>query len=103
MRNKGSSAKEAILAQAALPDLSELTAEDQAKVVKMQASARGYLARKQVLGMKSGATPDIDSMPELPDLAAFDEQDQQKILRIQAAARGHITRKVGGMRNRGLL
>jgi hypothetical protein len=82
----------AAMAGEELPDLSLLTPEEQASVVKMQASARGYSARKKVQEMKDGpkVVGSVDK-PEL-DLSAFSVEEEAQIIKIQAAARGHLTR-----------
>ena len=82
----------AAMAGEELPDLSLLTPEEQASVVKMQASARGYLARKKVQAIRDG--PKVVGSPEKPelDLSAFTAEEEAQIVKIQAAARGHLSR-----------
>ena len=82
----------AAMAGEELPDLSLLTPEEQASVVKMQASARGYLARKRVQEMKEPKVVGTAEEPQL-DLSAFTADEEAQIVKIQAAARGHLTRQ----------
>eukprot|EP00227_Mantoniella_beaufortii_P019466 CAMPEP_0197584104 /NCGR_PEP_ID=MMETSP1326-20131121/6810_1 /TAXON_ID=1155430 /ORGANISM="Genus nov. species nov., Strain RCC2288" /LENGTH=1093 /DNA_ID=CAMNT_0043148417 /DNA_START=227 /DNA_END=3508 /DNA_ORIENTATION=+ len=88
-----------------IPDLSLLTADEQASVVKMQASVRGYLARKRVAGMKevgdrlsTGGEIGLvvvggGSSAEVLDLTAFTPEEEEQVVKIQTAARGHLRMK----------
>ena len=82
-----------------LPNLEEFSAEDQAKVVKMQAQSRGYITRKHMAEKKAAApsagAPDDDNGNDdgLPNLEEFSAEDQAKIVKMQAQGRGYITRK----------
>merc|ERR1719272_822595 len=77
-----------------LPELSSFDAAQTAQVTKIQAGARGHLARKQAASkqqeQRQVAAADIH---ELPDLASFSKEDTAKLTKIQAGARGHLERK----------
>merc|ERR1719265_1157978 len=94
-------AEEQVAASDELPDLSSYSAEDTAKITKIQANARGLNVRKQAEGWGS-AKPSAAEQPEeaadaapgqLPDLAPFSAEDTAKITKIQANARGMNVRK----------
>jgi hypothetical protein len=82
-----------------LPDLSKFSEEERAKIVKMQAAGRGYIARKEVAERQKAATnestlaPVDDGSESLPDLSKFSEEERAKIVKMQAAGRGYIARK----------
>merc|ERR1719199_1964308 len=63
-----------------LPQLSSFSHDDAAKVTKLQAQARGRLARKQMAEQKSPKSTKDD----LPDLNSFSQNDKAKLTHIQA-------------------
>ena len=73
-----------------LPDLSALSEEDQRRIVQMQASARGYLARKQLASSRhTGATPPL---PEIPEIENMSDTDAAAIIALQASVKAHLKR-----------
>jgi len=77
-------------AQQGLPDLRTFSTADTAKVTKIQAGARGLLARKQSRVLRGNSEKPEEG---LPDLNAFSQDDTAKVTKIQAGARGLLTRK----------
>ena len=91
-----------------LPDLSTITADEEQRIVKLQANAKGYLHRKKMKaqlaakleesGMAAEEAADtaaaaVESGADLPDLASFSAEDAEQITKIQANARGFLQRK----------
>eukprot|EP00976_Prorocentrum_cordatum_P049141 992247-Prorocentrum_minimum.AAC.1 len=76
-----------------LPDLDAYDDEQRAKVVKIQATARGRAGRKQVQQKRTSALKKKKATEPLPDLEAYDDAEREKIVKIQAAARGRVARR----------
>lgn len=77
-----------------LPDLESYSEEDAARLTKIQAGARGMLARKQGASHAgAGRQARAPRGEALPDLAQFSEEDTTKLTRIQAGARGFLARQ----------
>eukprot|EP00191_Tetraselmis_sp_GSL018_P013005 CAMPEP_0177587352 /NCGR_PEP_ID=MMETSP0419_2-20121207/5596_1 /TAXON_ID=582737 /ORGANISM="Tetraselmis sp., Strain GSL018" /LENGTH=640 /DNA_ID=CAMNT_0019077377 /DNA_START=377 /DNA_END=2296 /DNA_ORIENTATION=- len=78
-----------------LPRLEDFSEEDQAKIVKIQAQGRGYIARKRVKDMdaRPSSVQRGGEAKDLPRLEDFSEEDQARIVKIQAQGRGYIARK----------
>ena len=87
-----------------LPDLESFSEADKVQIAKIQASARGYIVRKQMkedmekkLVEETGATAEEakaaveQSMDEI--MANFSAEDEAKLVSVQARARGYLTRK----------
>jgi len=110
---EGASAEDAEAAAAAavasdLPDLAAITSDEEQRIVKLQANARGYLSRKKTredlakkleeVGMgaeeaEATAAAAVESGAELPNLESFSAEDVDKLTHIQANARGFLQRK----------
>ena len=114
LQAKGATAEEAEEAAAAavdatdLPDLSKMSEADIKSLTKVQAHARGHLARKNVKkkvvdelqaeGMSAAeaqeAAEEVIARNEVDiDISQFSEDDVQRMIRIQAAGRGMLARK----------
>ena len=91
MRLAGKKAKHAMM------DLDNMSAEDQARVVKIQALARGKIARKEAAKRakklkKERAAAAAAARQALAE-EGYSEEDVQKIIKIQAAGRARIAHK----------
>jgi len=89
----GQDSKQAEPEGVSLPRLEDFSEADQAKIVKIQAQGRGYLARKSVAQQKADTGAPKTGGQDLPRLEDFSEADQAKIVKIQAQGRGYLARK----------
>jgi hypothetical protein len=104
-------------ANGGLPDVASFDAEDQARVLKIQAAARGRVARRDVAARRMGNPEHPNTTSEfaaaeaadpleaagargaemdaafIPDLSALSADDQKRIVQMQASARGYLARK----------
>mmetsp|Transcript_10113 Transcript_10113/g.16557 ORF Transcript_10113/g.16557 Transcript_10113/m.16557 type:complete len:948 (+) Transcript_10113:33-2876(+) len=73
------------------PDRSSLiyTEDDTAKITRIQATARGMLARKQISNMASSSSVALDCLEK----ENYTDDEIARLTKVQAAARGHLVRK----------
>lgn len=93
----GPNLSEPAAASQELPELSSFSNEDTAKITKIQAGARGHLARRHSQEQKVSAQRQGQQQSgganALPDLASYSEGDTVMLTKIQARARGNLSRK----------
>jgi hypothetical protein len=70
-------------------DQVSVSAEDEQKLVTVQAGIRGYLTRKHLAAKKKTGR----GAQCLPDLSKVSTEDEAKLVKLQASVRGHLARK----------